>query len=370
MIPVARRAILRRLNISAFAPSACSKASSPPACGIPLNSPSHTLVLRDDHPFSPLVGTRPWKIDQNMQGCSGEQPEFMMPITVLSRKHFPKQVYDAVLEFLHAPSGSLSGPQGNVTRQRSALESLDYGCEDGLVAVELCRRGLRVTGVDPDVRVLARAQVRAAEQGAAMQVLGQAHARRSLPPSCMDLVTLMSCEDLHTGPAHVLREVHRLLRPGACLAVCWNDSDLSHPFMRAVEEVLEHQVQGYNRHDNQHGPDITRELLEQGGLFSLQAFSQHANPLLLSSSPSAGPPVAGLMAVLLQHVPPSLHGLLVHEVVDMVSRYQGQLRPPQEHARHGAAAWHMGPGRSCWGHGPKDLLLPLVSRLYLLTANK
>jgi SAM-dependent methyltransferase len=101
----------------------------------------------------------------------------------------------------------------------SSRDILDVGCGDGALAVELCKRGARVTGVDSSDRMIEAARVRAAQHGAdvVFNVAGAEHL--PFPPESFDIVVPVTVLCFVEDAAPVFREMARILRPGGRLVI-------------------------------------------------------------------------------------------------------------------------------------------------------
>lgn len=91
---------------------------------------------------------------------------------------------------------------------------LDVGCGDGELAVELARRGARVTGIDSSAAMIEAARTRAERDNAEIDFrLGVAETM-PFPADEFDLVTAITILCFVESPAPVFHEVARVLRPG------------------------------------------------------------------------------------------------------------------------------------------------------------
>lgn len=100
----------------------------------------------------------------------------------------------------------------------AGLEVLDAGCGPGLYAEELVRRGARVTGVDasPEMVELARARVGA---HATFRVHDLAEHMAWAADGSFDLAVMALVIHHLDDRVALLREVHRVLRPGGYLVL-------------------------------------------------------------------------------------------------------------------------------------------------------
>ena len=97
--------------------------------------------------------------------------------------------------------------------------ALDLSCGTGSYALALADRGLRVVGVDLSEPMLGRAQTKARQAGvrvAFVQADGRALPFRA---ATFDLVTDILGLEFAADPGKILQEVHRVLKPGAGVAV-------------------------------------------------------------------------------------------------------------------------------------------------------
>lgn len=96
---------------------------------------------------------------------------------------------------------------------------LDVGCGDGMLAVELARRGAKVDALDVSPAMLAAAQARA--EAAGMSIGSQVASAQALPfeDASFDLVVAFTvlCFVEDAGP--VLAEMSRVSRPGGRLVI-------------------------------------------------------------------------------------------------------------------------------------------------------
>lgn len=115
-------------------------------------------------------------------------------------------------------------------RLSPAANVLEVGCGTGLLAIELARRGLRVTAVDAAVNMLARAEVNVAAAG-----LGESVALMRgdveclpLPSRSVQLVVALGLVPWIPRPRAGLGEMVRVVAPGGHLIVnCDNSRRLS-----------------------------------------------------------------------------------------------------------------------------------------------
>lgn len=257
--------------------------------------------------------------------------------------HHPSQRFANVLSKLRAtyPAGVWSGIGRMYPARRPGTAAplavdIAVGAE-GRGGVELASRlGFRVIGVEADPTLLARTFEFAQAHDAHIELITAKVEHSLLGDACADLVTFLHGLHLVDTPA-ALRETWRMLKPGGRLFAAWNDRDLSSPFMRELEDVLERHVAGYTRAQKQRGVDDWGERLQEGGLFRLVEYSVHQNPVHMPSP-------AALMDVLdcMSFVRAALHG-------DARKRFNADVRALLE--------------RRC---GRRAFLLPLETKMYAM----
>jgi SAM-dependent methyltransferase len=99
----------------------------------------------------------------------------------------------------------------------SGLTIVDFGCGDGLEAVDLARRGAaRVYGIDTNVACLDMARWQADHAGLSHVI---ELSDEAAPALSADLAISVDSFEHYADPAAILRLLHRLLRPGGVLLV-------------------------------------------------------------------------------------------------------------------------------------------------------
>lgn len=96
---------------------------------------------------------------------------------------------------------------------------LDVGCGDGVLAVELARRGARVTGIDPSFDMIAAARERAAKQGKSVTFEIATAAALPFEAESFDAVTAVTVLCFIDDPGAGPKEMARVLRAGGRLIV-------------------------------------------------------------------------------------------------------------------------------------------------------
>ena len=108
----------------------------------------------------------------------------------------------------------LSGVLAELGIEPGGRRVLDVGCGGGLLAEELARLGLRVTGVDPSLPSLRTARLHA--DGAALAIEYLVGAGEALPVADATFDVVVCCDVLEhvTDVERVVAEIGRALRPG------------------------------------------------------------------------------------------------------------------------------------------------------------
>ena len=146
------------------------------------------------------------------------------------RPTYPAQAIDALLEGLvsAARSGTLHAP----------IVAADVGAGTGISARLLAERGVRVIAVEPNNAMRA-----AAEPHPLIEWRSGVAEATALPDACVDLV--LCAQSYHWfEPAAACREFARVLRPGGCLALVWNDADETDPVARGYYDLVREASDG------------------------------------------------------------------------------------------------------------------------------
>lgn len=139
------------------------------------------------------------------------------------RPGFPDSFYERIARFV-----SLEG-----------AEALDVGTGPGIVALELARRGARVTGVDVAANQIAVARQRAHRQGLAgrCEFLVRSVEDTGLEPARFDVATAGQCWIWFDEPA-AIAELLRVVKPGGVLVVAHYCYLARHSAVAAATEEL------------------------------------------------------------------------------------------------------------------------------------
>jgi SAM-dependent methyltransferase len=97
--------------------------------------------------------------------------------------------------------------------------ALDIGCGDGDLALDLWRRGARVSGIDLSPEMIAAAAARARREGADVAFAVGAAERLPFGAEQLDLVVAVTILCFVADAAPVFREIARVLRPGGRLVI-------------------------------------------------------------------------------------------------------------------------------------------------------
>ena len=146
----------------------------------------------------------------------------------------------------------------------SINDVVDVGAGTGRAALELARRGLAVTAVEPESGMRRQAEQRARQQGLTIELREGSAERSGLQTQCCDLV--VCAQAFHWFDAErALPELHRILRPYGTLAVWWNDRRVEGvPYMECYEDLIERYNANYRR--GYRGRNW-RTILSGGGFF-------------------------------------------------------------------------------------------------------
>jgi SAM-dependent methyltransferase len=116
---------------------------------------------------------------------------------------------------------------------------VDLGTGTGSLARGFARRGCRVIGIDPDVRLLAQARELDAEAGVEIDYRQGRAEDTALPAGSQDVVSAGQCWHWFDRPA-AAREVARILRPDGLIAIAHFDwLPLAANAVEATERLIE-----------------------------------------------------------------------------------------------------------------------------------
>lgn len=96
---------------------------------------------------------------------------------------------------------------------------LDVGCGDGALAVRLTQQGARVTGIDPDLQMLAGAETRAAAAAVRLQLVAGGAEQLPFPDNTFDRIVAVTVLCLLPSAEHAVTEMARVLKPEGQLVV-------------------------------------------------------------------------------------------------------------------------------------------------------
>jgi ubiquinone/menaquinone biosynthesis C-methylase UbiE len=102
---------------------------------------------------------------------------------------------------------------------RPGARALDLSCGTANYALALAQRGLRVVGVDPSEPMLRLGRAKARQAGVEVAFVRADGAALPFRTGTFDLVTDILGLEFMADPGKTLEEVHRVLKPGAVLAV-------------------------------------------------------------------------------------------------------------------------------------------------------
>jgi ubiquinone/menaquinone biosynthesis C-methylase UbiE len=110
---------------------------------------------------------------------------------------------------------------------------VDLGCGTGLSSLPLIERGANVIGIEPDVEMLARAEVALGDRARFQR--GRAE-ELPLPDASVDLVVAAQAAHWFEEP-HAGDEILRVLRPGGHVAFVWKYPTPETPYTYLVDEI-------------------------------------------------------------------------------------------------------------------------------------
>ena len=181
-------------------------------------------------------------------GSTDPLPNRLAPVTVnLSEDPQVRIFGDFADEYDQYRPGYPEGLWEKLLEGNPHLRVADLGSGTGIAAIELARRGARVTAVEPDSGMRGEALEAATRAGISLQVVGGNGEETSLKDGCCELVT--SAQAFHWfATQKALTEIDRILVPGGRLGIWWNERNvLEVPYMEAFERMIKRYNSRYRR---------------------------------------------------------------------------------------------------------------------------
>jgi SAM-dependent methyltransferase len=120
----------------------------------------------------------------------------------------------------------------------------DIGSGTGLSSQIFLDAGYRVTGVEPNDEMRKASEVLLAAYPDFTAVKGNAHAS-TMPDASVDMI--VCAQAFHWLDRKLAaHEFRRILKPNGHVLLMWNDRDLSSPFMKAYEKIIDQHATDYN----------------------------------------------------------------------------------------------------------------------------
>jgi len=132
--------------------------------------------------------------------------EFDVPEGTLPSERDAKRLHDRVGSNLHQAATLLGKPT-------SELKLLDVGCSSGSLLHVASDLGYRVTGVEPATQAAATAQ------NAGFEIFNGLLHEANFPDNSFDIITLYEVIEHLTDPLSLVREAHRILKPGGLFLI-------------------------------------------------------------------------------------------------------------------------------------------------------
>jgi ubiquinone/menaquinone biosynthesis C-methylase UbiE len=106
-----------------------------------------------------------------------------------------------------------------VLSEKSGSRILDLGAGTGLLTVRLAKKGFQLVGIDLNSKALERARQNAGAEGVEIEFQEGDGASLTWETESFDAVTSLNLLHETDDPAAVLKEAHRILKPGGLLAM-------------------------------------------------------------------------------------------------------------------------------------------------------
>lgn len=276
--PMSRNILPAASFVTSHPPAAALPLPHPPAGGPVLRGPAPTsawYTVREEErlPDGETTPTSSFGADEGAFESHHPSKRFANVLSQL-RTRFPNPVWQIVTDLF---PGKDKDPSN-----RPVCVDIAVGAE-GRGGVELARRGFHVIGVEATPALLARTFEFAQAHNAHIELMTAKVEHSLLADDSADVVTFL--HGLHLVDTHAaLHESWRLLKPGHHLVAAFNDRDLNSDFICELEDVMERHVASYNRYHKQRSLEDWGERLQEGGLFKLERYSVHPNPIPMANA--------------------------------------------------------------------------------------
>ena len=281
-----------------------------------------------------------------------------------ARPAYPAPFWDDI----EAECRSAAAASPSFSPSTSLGTALDVAAGTGRGAFELVRRGCweSVVAVDLDKGMLQQARRGARDRG--LPELATMHAAAEdlgeVADGSVDLLVCLQAFHWFEPPAAALAEFRRVLAPGrGRLVIAWNDRDLSVPWVRELEDLVEAANPRYSRWLKQ-----ASHVTEQGAIFPPARFAAAATAAAAAAASSvadadarerAGGIVTGLHSY--ANTSEGCTADTLVELMDTMSYLRNALDEPQR-ATFQARLREMVAAR----HGDAPFALPWVTNAYFL----